>query len=132
MTPEKRISQDMEPLRNYFLLFKTYYGNLLGWCIRTSLPAQDIPGNIASAARDWLLSPQGKNYFQGQEHGKQGFDFADALMKVPPEILAQQSIFLWTPIYEILELDPDEDLLPDEPRKQKKINLGEGRGSDGG
>ena len=114
MTPENGSSQNIGQLRNYFLLFKTYYGNLLGWCIRTGLPTQDIPGNIASAARDWLSSAQGKSFIQDNGHERQGFDYADALLHTPPEILARHSIFLWTPIYEILELDVDRNLLPDE------------------
>ena len=120
MTPEKGTSQNMEPLRNYFLLFKTYYGNLLGWCIRTGLPTQDIPGNIESAAQDWLQSADGKNYAKEKEPEKEGIDFADVLMYAPPEILAQHNIFLWTPIYEILELDSDKKLLAEDLRKHKK------------
>ena len=114
MIPENEPSQNIGQLRNYFLLFKTYYGNLLGWCIRTGLSAQDIPGNIESAARYWLSSAQGKSFIQENAHEKQVFDYADALMQTPPEILARHSIFLWTPIYEILELKADKNLLPDE------------------
>ena len=86
----------------------------MGWCVRTGLPTQDILGNIESAARDWLSSAQGKSFIQENAPDKQGFDYADALMQTPPEILAQHSIFLWTPIYEILELEADKNLLPDE------------------
>jgi len=106
--PEKPI------LQNYFLLFKTYHGALLGWCIRTGLAADKVAAQIESAAEEWLQSEPGKQFVHTEELEEWGFDYAHALMNVPAEIFAEHGIYLWTPIAEILELDADENLLPEE------------------
>lgn len=112
--PEQVGSSQPEALQNYFLLFKTYYGALLGWCIRSGLASDDIPAHIESAAQEWLASETGKDFVHEEQLEEWGFDYAHALMNVPGEIFADHGIFLWTPISEILQLDADENLLPDE------------------
>jgi hypothetical protein len=104
-------------LQNYFLLFRTYHGALLGWCVRSGLAADEVPAHIETAAQEWLLSPPGREFVREEALEEWGFDYAHALMNVPAEMLAEHGIYLWTPIAEILELEPDENLLPEELKK---------------
>lgn len=113
---QKAPAKEQAPQRNYMLLFKTYYGGLLGWNITSSLPAEEIPRQIEAAADEWLLSPEGREYVQKEEITDWGMDYANVLMNAPREILAKYNVHLAQPVYEIIELDADEDLLPDELR----------------
>ncbi len=110
-------SSEPDELKNYFLLFKTYYGALLGWCVRTRLDSDDVPAHIESAAQEWLSSDEGKGFVPKEQLEEWGFDYAHAMMNVPAQILASHGIFLWTPISEIMELDADENLLPEELKR---------------
>jgi len=104
-------------LKNYFLLFETYYGELLGWCIRTGIPVENIPSHIEAAADEWLETMEGIKHQRDDDlSGERHFDYAHALMNVPHMILAKYHIHLWTPIEEIIRLDSDINLTPEESK----------------
>jgi len=111
MQPE--LPQEMIPdqLENYFLLFKAQNGELLGFCVTSYLASEQIDGHIESAKQVWLETEEGKVYIEKEARNESGVDYADILMNIPPEILAQQGIFLGEPVQEIIELDVDENLL---------------------
>jgi hypothetical protein len=104
-------------LRNYVLTFRTVNGEVLAWCIRTSALAEEIPRLIESAANEWLLSAKGRKFIHDEQRSEWGFDNANALDEIPYETLSKFNIFPWVPIEGVIELDPDENLLPDELRK---------------
>lgn len=110
-------SKERSDTKNYLLLFKTYYGGLLGWNAKSSLPVEDIPGRIEAAAREWVSSPEGKKYVEQEGLQDLGVDYAHALMNVPFEMLARHGIEMWASVYEIVELDSDINLLPNELRR---------------
>ena len=116
--PQQQPEREQELQRNYMLIFKTYYGGLLGWHITSSLPSEEIPHQIETAAQEWLLSPDGREYVDKEDITDWGMDYANALMNVPHEILAKHNIHLKQSVYEIVELDPDENVLPDELRQK--------------
>ena len=103
-------------LKNYFLLFETYYGELLGWCIRTGIPVESIPTHIEAAAEEWLEATEGIKHHRDEQTVEGHFDYGHALMNVPHMILAKYHIHLWTPIEEIIRLDSDVDLTPVEQK----------------
>lgn len=102
-------------LETHFLLFKTYYGALLGWCIQTDVPAEEIDDHIDAAAHEWLSTEEGKTYLQRENPEGKGVDYANVMMNISPEILARYHIYPGIPIQEIIELDEGETFLPDEP-----------------
>lgn len=110
--PEELILNNLE---THFLLFKTYHGALMGWCILTDVPAEEIDDQIDAAAKDWLQTDGGKAYLKQENLVERGVDYANVMMNIPPEILARYHIFPGVPIQEIIELDDGETILPDEP-----------------
>jgi hypothetical protein len=104
-------------LRNYVLTFRTANGDILAWCVRTNALVEEIPKLIETAANEWLLSSAGRQFVNDEELAEWGFDYWHALDKVPYEILSKHNIFPWTLIEGTIELDPDENLLPEELRK---------------
>ncbi len=114
--PQQPPENELESQWNYMLIFKTYYGGLLGWHITSSLPSEEIPHQIETAAQEWLLSPDGRAYVEKEDLTDWGVDYANVLMNASREILAKYNIHLAQSVYEIIELDADEDLLPDEIR----------------
>ena len=119
MTEATKKVEGVHPkLSNYLLLFKTYYGSLFAWNVKSSLPAEDIPRAIEAAGREWLLSSAGREYVNQEERHEWGVDFANVLMNGPYEVFARHGIFLGIEIDEIVNLDPDEDLLPEELREE--------------
>lgn len=110
---QKPPAKEHPPQRNYMVLFKTYYGGLLGWNITSKLPAEEIPAQIKAAAQEWLLSSDRREYVQKEEITDWGIDYASVLMNAPREILAKHHIHLDPSVYEIIELDADEDMLPE-------------------
>jgi hypothetical protein len=118
MSNQERIATpEVSELENYVLTFRTVNGDLMAWCIRTNAQADEIPQLIESAANEWLLSPDGRKFIEDEELAEWGFDYWHALDKVPEDILSKHNIFLWTPIQSVVELEPDENLLPNELRK---------------
>jgi hypothetical protein len=103
-------------LKNYFLLFETYYGQMLGWCIRTGLPVESIPSQIEAAAEEWWDTTEGIKHRRGEGADGQPFDYAYALMNVPHMLLAKYHVHLWTPIEQIIRLDAEVNLAPKEPQ----------------
>ncbi|MCH7662893.1 MAG: hypothetical protein IH859_03375 [Chloroflexi bacterium] len=101
-------------LKTYMLSYKTHHGGLLGWNITSYLPAEEIPKQIETAAKEWLISKEGRLYIKEEELDEWGFDYANAMMEVPHDILAKHGIFMSASVYEIVELFADEDLMPDE------------------
>lgn len=101
-------------LESHFLLFKTYQGALLGWCILTDIPSEEIDDQLEAAAHDWLATEGGKAYLKRENLEEQGVDYARVMMDIPPEILARYHIFPGVPIQEIIELDSGESFLPEE------------------
>jgi len=114
---ERILTSEIFGPRNYVLTFRTMDGDLLAWCIRTGAPAEEVPNIIAAAAKAWLLSPAGRKFILEEDRSEWGFDNANALQEIPAKIWSKHNIFRWTPIDEVIELDPDENLLPDELRK---------------
>ena len=110
MTPE--IAIPSARLKNYFLLFETYCGALLGWCIRTGIPVEAIPSQIEVAAEEWLKTTEGIKHKLEEKTGERQFDYAHALMNVPHMILAKYHVHLWTPIEEVIRLDAEVNLTP--------------------
>ena len=108
------MSTDNPILKSYMLLFKTYYGGLMGWNINSYLPTEEIPGQIKTAAKEWLLSKEGKAYIIEEELANGSFDYANAMMEVPHDILAKHGITMTISVYEIVELFADDNLMPDE------------------
>lgn len=89
---------------------------MLGWNVLTDLPSEEIDNHIEAAAREWFSTEDGRGYVQEENLEEWGVDYANAMMNVPPEIFAKHHIYPGIPIYEIIELDADENLLPDELR----------------
>ena len=102
-------------LKNYFLLFETYYGEMLGWCIRTGLPVESIPDQIEAAAEEWWDTTEGIKHRREERTDEDQFDYAHALMNVPHMVLAKYHIHLWTPIEQIIKLDAEVNLASKEP-----------------
>ena len=117
MTVEKPPSLEVKATQIYFLLFKTYGNELLGWYVQSSLTEEEIVQAIEFAARDWLLSQDGKRYLQEEELEEWGLDYANALLNIPLEILAQHDLLLCTLVSKIIELNAGENLLPEELRR---------------
>jgi len=114
MKPETPIPSPR--LKNYFLLFETYYGELLGWCIRTGLPVETVPSQIEAAAEEWWETVEGIKHQREEQTDERHFDYAHALMNVPHMILAKYHIHLWTHIEEIIRLDAEVNLAPKVPK----------------
>jgi hypothetical protein len=113
---QKTPAKESETQRNYMLLFKTYYGGLLGWNITSGLSSEEIPRQVEAVAQEWLLSPEGREYVRKEEIADWGMDYANVLMNAPRDILAKHDIHFAQDVYEIIELEAEEDLLPDELR----------------
>ncbi|NOH04955.1 MAG: hypothetical protein HND47_24775 [Chloroflexi bacterium] len=101
-------------LESHFLLYKTDLGVLLGWCILTDVPAEEIDDHIDAAAQEWLSTEDGKAYLQTENLEEKGVDYAKVMANIPPEILVQYHIYPGIPIQEIIELDEGETFLSDE------------------
>lgn len=114
LSPE--IPEELFPnqLELHFLLFKTYYGVLLGWCILTDVPSEEIDDQLEAAANEWLSTEGGKAYMKRENLAEQSIDYTRVMMDIPPEILARYHIFPGVPIQEILEQDSGEGFLPEE------------------
>jgi hypothetical protein len=118
MSVEKRGGEPQtEGLRNYILTFRTVNGDVIAWCVRTNTGPEEIPKLIESAANEWLLSPAGHKFVDDEDLADWGFDYWHALDHIPDEILSKHNIFPWVPIEGVVELDPDDNLLPDELRQ---------------
>ena len=117
---ERNRSPENQGLRNYILTFRTVNGDQIAWCIRTSMDSEEIPKLIESAANEWLLSPAGHKFVHDEDLSEWGFDYWHALDHIPDEILSKHSIFRWTSIDGVVELDPDENLLPEEMRQSHR------------
>ena len=103
-------------LRSYVLTFKTANGDLLAWCVRTSAAPEEVQRLIDSAASEWLLSAEGRKFVHDEQISEWGFDNANALDEIPHQILRKFNILPRAAIDGIIELDPDDNLLPDELR----------------
>lgn len=75
---------------------------------------------MKSAANEWLLSPDGHKFVRDEDLSEWGFDYWHALDHIPKEILSKHNIFPWIPIEGVVELDPDENLLPEELRQSHR------------
>jgi len=121
MSNKERVrSPEVQGLRNCILTFRTVNGDILAWCVRTDAIAEEIPNLIETAATEWLLSPVGRQFVHDQELGEWGFDYWQALKEIPYETLSKYGIFPWVPIDSVVELDPDENLLPEELRQSNR------------
>ncbi len=89
----------------------------MSWCVRSKASKNEIPERIEKAAREWLLSPNGRKFIEYEDRGEWGFDYANALQKISSEILARHGVHILVRSHEAIELDPGENLLPDELRK---------------
>lgn len=103
-------------LSSYVLTFKTVNGDVLAWCIRTSAAPEEIPTLIESAANEWLLSAEGRKFVHDEQISEWGFDNANALDEISHQILRKFNILRRAAIDRIIDLDPDDNLLPDELR----------------
>ena len=102
----------LQPPQNYFLLFQTYYGELIGWQIRTRVPVEEVPETIRLAGQEWLGSREGQAFIQ--ENGVGEKDVVDFRVWGPcrERGMAAYSIFRWTRHSGIIALDGDEVLGP--------------------
>lgn len=103
---------EQQTLPNYVLTFKTANGEMMAWGIQTDIPGEGIADHIESAAREWLLSPDGRQFVQEEGIGEWGFDYANALQDVPGEFLARHGIQILVPDHETIELETGVNLLP--------------------
>lgn len=99
-------------LQNHFLLFKTYYGALLGWNILTDLASEEIDIQLQAASQKWLSSEDGKGFLQKENLDEQDVDYVHVMVNIPAEILAEHRIYPGAQVFEIIDLDFDELQVP--------------------
>ena len=116
--PEQSEKGEQLPKPNRILIFKTVNGEVLAWGIHTKLSEDSILDGIEAAAEEWLLSPDGRQFIEDEDMGEWGFDYANALQEIPDEILCKHGIRVLVPSCEVIELEPNENLLTDEFREQ--------------